>query len=125
MLYFKYNWSVEQIKSEYRRLSMLFHNDKGGEDEKFIELKQEYEDMLAIKRRWNELSRLLKRPVIVKPTPAPKPKEQVTFNDIERWVSIGIEGAKTLDTLINGVSTLMDRFEVGDDEEEQEQGENE
>jgi hypothetical protein len=40
--------SVDEIKKAYRQLSFQHHPDRGGTDEKFIELNRHYEDALTL-----------------------------------------------------------------------------
>ncbi len=35
----------KEIRNGFRRLALQFHSDRGGENEKFIKIKQAYEDL--------------------------------------------------------------------------------
>ncbi|PJB98263.1 MAG: molecular chaperone DnaJ, partial [Nitrosopumilales archaeon CG_4_9_14_0_8_um_filter_34_10] len=34
-----------EIRNAFRRLALLYHSDKGGENDQFIKIKQAYEDL--------------------------------------------------------------------------------
>lgn len=35
----------QEIRNAFRRLALLYHSDKGGENDLFIKIKQAYEDL--------------------------------------------------------------------------------
>ncbi len=43
MIYFDGCYTIDEIKSRYRKWSMMLHPDVGGKAELFLEMKQEYD----------------------------------------------------------------------------------
>lgn len=48
MLYFQNTkWDIESMRAEYRRLCLAMHPDKGGSHEAFVEMKNEYDEIIG------------------------------------------------------------------------------
>ena len=46
MIYFKDLNSMEAVKKQYRKLAMKYHPDRGGDEETFKQINNEYEEAM-------------------------------------------------------------------------------
>lgn len=56
MKYFKNLETMEEVKKQYRKLAMKFHPDRGGDEEIFKAINNEYEEAIEYAKR-NELNK--------------------------------------------------------------------
>lgn len=56
MKYFKNLETMEEVKKQYRKLAMKFHPDRGGNEEIFKEINNEYEEAIEYAKQ-NELNK--------------------------------------------------------------------
>lgn len=54
MKYFENLETMEEVKKQYRKLAMKFHPDKGGDEEIFKAINNEYEEAIEYAKQ-NEL----------------------------------------------------------------------
>lgn len=116
MKYFDLRMTDEQAKSEFRRLSKIHHNDKGGSDAVFVEIKQEYDDFIAIHRHWQEIGKYFTRPIIKKvvkvvhhrPT-VPPPQINLSPDKVEQWIDAGEKAFNLASNFFSAINSINEK----------------
>lgn len=74
MKYFRPPYTRENIETQFRELVKIFHPDKGGDSQKFVELKQERDLLLKLAESFKVQGR--KRKILLKKKVKPAKKIQ-------------------------------------------------
>lgn len=117
MIFFKYGLSEEKYKEQFNELSKLHHPDKGGSNNEFILLKEEYEECLVIAKHWENIVKFLGKEIQVKEVV----KEVVKYEKVyipppppQKVVEKVVEQAKPFITE-EGIKTTAEIFMAGRD----------
>lgn len=111
----KFNWqkclffTSQELTNEFHKLSNLYHPDKNGTNNGFIELKNEYDTLSAIIDNISIISKILNFPpsktIVV---------EKVVNNVIEKFIPYVQEASKHPGEIFDGLSgVLKNAIELG------------
>lgn len=109
MKYFKITLTETEAQMIFTRLSKALHPDTGGNASDFADMKSEYDDYKAIRRRWSDIRELVnatvRRELINRP-----PRIEYRTEYVER--QIPIQRAATLENVGNFISNVSNGINV-------------